>query len=311
MRPDQTLSFALFLVLALLLPISAPTPVKALKPIVKLEPLPILHEKFFYPELTGSTIATPRITAKAAIVYDLSNGAILFEKGSDTSLPEASLTKLMTALVASELYSPDEIAHIDHEEFNTESNVMGLRAQESITVENLLKGLLIYSANDAALALAHHHPQGYSAFIAAMNKKALKLHLKHTQFQNPVGFDDANHYSTVYDLAILSKEVLQHPKLAEYMSTELTQVTNTEGTIVHPLTTTNLLLNKLQGVVAGKTGITPLAGECLFTEVSRENHSVITVVLGSQDRFTDTTQLVNWVYNVYTWNSPVQQQIDL
>ncbi|MEO8581260.1 MAG: hypothetical protein ABI425_01630 [Patescibacteria group bacterium] len=309
LRPDQYLSCVLFLIVSFFVPISSPIEAKELKPITKLQPLPLLAENFKYPVKKTELVPAPRLTAKAAIVYDVTNGAIIFDKSVDEQLPEASLTKLMTALVSIDLYSLDDQVTINHDEFTTENNVMGLRPNEVITVGNLLKGLLIFSANDAALALSNHHPQGSEAFIAAMNTKAKELHLEHTSFQNSPGFDDQNHHSTAFDLAILAKEVLSHPQLSDIMQTQTTTVTDVTETIDHPLHSTNLLLNKLSGVIAGKTGSTPLAGECLITEVVREEHPIITVVLGSQDRFNDTSILVDWVYNYFEWRPPVQTDI--
>lgn len=309
LRPDQYLCFFLFLCIGFLVPLSAPIEARELTPVTKLEQLPLLAEDFTYPVKKTDLVPPPRITAKAAIVYDQRNGAVIFEKSIDQKLPEASLTKLMTALVAYELYAADDIVTIKNNEYLTENNVMGLKPDESITVENLLKGLLIFSANDAALALAHFHPQGHDGFITAMNEKAKELHLNHTSFRNSPGFDELDHYSTVFDLAILGKEVLNEPKLAAMMQTQETMVTDVSGTISHPLHSTNQLLNKLSGLVAGKTGITPLAGECLITQVERQGHSVITVILGSEDRFQDTSILVDWVYNYYEWKSPVQTDI--
>lgn len=309
LRPDQYLCCLLFLCVGLIIPIYTHVEAKELKPVTKLEALPILTENFTYPIKKAGFVADPPLTAKAVIVYDQTNGAIIFQKAVDTQLPEASLTKLMTALVAIELYSPEEQVTINQGEYNVEPNVMGLQQNEVITIENLLKGLLIYSANDAALALANHHPQGADAFIAAMNEKAKELHLQHTSFQNTVGFDAPNNYSTVFDLAILSKTVLEDPLLTSYMSTQEALVTDVTQTIQHPLHSTNLLLNKMNGLIAGKTGSTPLAGECLFTQVNRNNHPIITVVLGSKDRFKDTSILVDWVYNNFEWKSPVQTDI--
>lgn len=310
LRPDQYFSILLLFVVTFLVPLSAPLQAKELSPIKLLEPLPILSENFSYPIRKVANVVPVTISAKAAIVYDPINGAIIFEKSIDKQLPQASLTKLMTALVSIDSYTLDEVVTINHDEFKTENNVMGLKPDEEITVENLLKGLLIYSSNDAALALEYHYPQGPDSFIEAMNKKAKHLHLENTFFQNTPGFDQELHHSSAFDLAILSKEVLTHPELAEIMQTQTVTVTDIHQKYQHPLQSTNQLLNKLAGLIAGKTGSTPLAGECLITEVVRENHPIITVVLGSQDRFSDTSTLVDWVYNNYEWNSPVQKEIE-
>lgn len=306
LRPDQYLSLILFSCIWFMFPTA--TPLKAKETIVQkvYEPLPVIEKAFLYPSKKTAQVPEPLISAKAAIIYDPVDGAILYEKHESDQLPQASLTKLMTAIVALEYYNLDEVARIQNGEEKIEGNVMYLKAGENITVGNLMKGLLIYSSNDAATALAYHYPGGYQAFIDQMNIKAQKLHLQETQFKNPTGFDENAHFSSAYDLAILSKEVLSHPELAEIMQTEYAEVQSLDGQIKHPLRTTNLLLHKLSGVVAGKTGSTPLAGECLIAQVEREGHPIITVVLGSQDRFTDTTTLVEWVYNYFDWKTPLQ-----
>jgi D-alanyl-D-alanine carboxypeptidase (penicillin-binding protein 5/6) len=304
LRPDQYLSCILFLAICLSYPFTAVAQVE-IKPITQIEPLPNINHDFYYPSAKNNPLTPPLISAKAAFVYDPESGSILYEKNSEQTFPQASLTKLMTAIVAMESYSLNEIVMITHGEEKTGGNVMNLEAGESITVENLLKGLLIYSANDAAVALANHHPQGLEAFMNRMNEKARELHLQSTAFRNPAGFDEERHYSSAYDLAILSKEAMSYPELFTVMQTAQATVTSTDGQIVHSLETTNQLLNVLDGVIAGKTGSTLLAGECLVTEVRRNNHSVITVVLGSKDRFGDTQQLVDWVYNEFDWKKPI------
>lgn len=310
LRPDQLLASLLLLFAGLLI---APTSTAEIykPPVVQYEPLPLLSETFLFPIKKNDTTPDPILTAKAAIVYDPINGSIIYQKNIHEKLPEASLTKLMTALIASELYDMSEVVTVNNQEWLLESNVMGLKPQENITVESLLKGLLIYSANDAAEALAHHHPEGYEAFLLEMNQKAQALHLDQTSFKNPTGFDDDQHYSTAFDLAVLSKEVLQHELLSEMMQTETTTVSSVDQETVHTLHSTNQLFNKLSGLIGGKTGSTPLAGECLITEVQRNNHTIITVILGSKDRFTDTSNLVDWVYNYYDWQSPVQSEIEI
>jgi D-alanyl-D-alanine carboxypeptidase (penicillin-binding protein 5/6) len=306
LRADQYLSCFLFFCVGLLLPLYQSVEAKELEPITRVKPLPELSRDFQYAVKKNTSATEPLLTARAVIVYDQSNGAILYEKAMDQKLPEASLTKLMTALVAIETYDLGEEIEITYPVTNTENNVMGLQVGELITVENLLKGLLIFSANDAALALEYHHPEGSAGFIKAMNQKAQALHLSQTSFRNTPGFDDPGHYSTTFDLAILGKAVLENPKLTSIMQTEQELVTDVTGTIQHPLQTTNQLLNNFSGLVAGKTGSTPLAGGCLITQVNREGHPIITVVLGSQDRFKDTANLVNWVYNYFEWKTPIE-----
>lgn len=240
------------------------------------------------------------ISASSSIIFDPDTGSILYQKNADQPVPQASLTKLMTALVVIQQYALDDVITIQ-DEWQAEGNKIKLIPGEQVTVENLLKGLLVFSGNDAALALANHHPESYDGFIRTMNDEARKLQLLQTSYENPVGLDQPSNYSTAHDLAILMKVVLEHPKLAEILGSATADVTSIDQQLHHRLYTTNYLLDRFEGVVAGKTGSTEAAGECLITKNTRNGRSIITVVLGSQDRFADTRALTNWAFSTYEW----------
>jgi D-alanyl-D-alanine carboxypeptidase (penicillin-binding protein 5/6) len=182
---------------------------------------------------------------------------------------------------------------------------MGLVPGERITVENLLYGTLIHSGNDAAYALAAHHPQGMQAFIEAMNAKAKALHLNHSHFTNPAGFEDAAHKMTAVDLSRLATVALTHPEVAKIVAIPQITISDVTYTYFHPLKNVNQLLGKIPGVGGIKTGWTEEAGENLVTLVDRNGHKVIIVVLHSQDRFADTITLINWIYSNYKWENIV------
>jgi len=251
-----------------------------------------------YPVNTAK-IPAPALTARGVIVIDADSKAILYQKNPDLKLLPASITKIMTALIVLENYSLNDVITIGP--INTEPVTMGLKTNEKITVENLLYGLLVGSANDAALALARHFPTGEAGFIAAMNLKAKNLHLLNTQFTNPVGFDNFGQYTTVHDLALLTAEAMQSAVFKRLVSTISITVTDVDHTVSHELTSLNLLLGQVSGLSGVKTGFTQLAGECLVTFIQRQNHQIITVVLGSNDRFGDTSQLIDWVFANFSW----------
>ena len=251
-----------------------------------------------YPVNTAK-IPAPALTARGVIVIDADSKAILYQKNPDLKLLPASITKIMTALIVLENYSLSDVITIGP--INTEPVTMGLKTNEKITVENLLYGLLVGSANDAALALARHFPTGEAGFIAAMNLKAKNLHLLNTQFTNPVGFDNFGQYTTVHDLALLTAEAMQSAVFKRLVSTISITVTDVDHTVSHELTSLNLLLGQVSGLSGVKTGFTQLAGECLVTFIQRQNHQIITVVLGSNDRFGDTSQLIDWVFANFSW----------
>ena len=251
-----------------------------------------------YPVNTAK-VPAPAVTARGVIVIDADSKAILYEKNPDLKLLPASTAKIMTALIVLENYSLNEVITI--EPIDSEPVTMGLQPGEKITVENLLYGLLVGSANDAALALARRFPTGEAGFIAAMNLKAKSLRLRDTQFTNPVGFDNFGQYTTVHDLSLLTAEAIQSAVFKRLVSTISITVTDVDHTVSHELTNLNLLLGQVSGLSGVKTGFTQLAGECLVTLVQRQNHQIITVVLGSSDRFGDTRQLIDWGFANFNW----------
>lgn len=253
-----------------------------------------------YP-LSDST-PPPAITAHSIIIQDISSKSLLYSRDPDTPLLPASTTKLMTALIALDTYQLGDTLTVKQED-HAVGHTMHLVQGETITVESLLYGLLVESGNDAALTLATNHPDGYDGFVNAMNAKAQELHLTNTTYRNPSGVENYNHLTTTRDLAILAAHISQIPLLSDITSTQSITVTDTSGTISHHLENTNKLLGSLDGVIGMKTGWTERAGECLVTYVEREGRGVITVVLGSQDRFGDTAKLIDWVYNHHTWVS--------
>ncbi len=239
------------------------------------------------------------ITAEGVVILDVDSGVFIYKKHEEELLAPASTTKILTALVALELYDLDDIVTVG--EVANSGQVMGLVPGERITVENLLFGALIHSGNDAAWALAAHHPGGVDGFVAAMNAKASELRLDHSTFTNPVGYDNPGHKTTPMDLARLANYALNNKIIAKMVAIPQITVSDVTHTYFHPLKNVNELLGKVPGVGGIKTGWTEEAGENLITLVQRGDHRVIIVVLKSRDRFSDTTQLINWVFSNYQW----------
>lgn len=253
----------------------------------------------------SESIIQPVITATSAFVIDASTAAPLLDQNSTTPLSPASTTKLMTALVAREHFDLDESFIVGQEAF-TQGTTMGLVIGEQITVRELLAGLLISSGNDAAFALANNHDKGYAGFIADMNTTASKLGMDLTHFNNPSGLDEPNHMTTARDLALLTREVMTDPVLKDVMSTRQKMVTDTTGRTQHALTHTHQLIGVEPGVIGGKTGTTPLAGEVLITywepqPDQKQLRPIILVLMNSQDRYFDTVTLLNWTKENYYW----------
>lgn len=246
--------------------------------------------------------APPDLSAKSVVVMDVDSGVTLFEAGSDVTTLPASTTKIMTALVALENYRLDQVLDVGEME-KVEGQRMKLLPGEKITLENLLYGLLVASANDAALVLAKNFPHGETGFVWAMNQKAKELNLASTHFTNPVGFDEEGHYSTASDLTRLAISAMKNQEFFKIVGTEKITVFDVEGKISHQLTNVNTLIGKLPGVKGIKTGWTQLAGECLITFVEQDGRKIVLVVLGSKDRFRETEDLINWVFGNFSWES--------
>ncbi len=252
-------------------------------------PLPVL----------AKDAAFPILSAQAVLALDADSGVALFEKNSESPVLPASTTKIITALVALDAYPLEEVLTVG--KVSVEGQKMRLIKGEKITVENLLYGLLVYSANHAAEVLAENFPGGREAFINAMNEKAKELHLENTKFYNPTGLDGNGHVTTAKDLLRISKVAMQNPVFAQIVSTKEKTVKSEDERITHYLTNINELLGKVPGVMGIKTGWTENARENLVTYVERDNHKIYLAVLGSQDRFGETKELIDWIFTHYTW----------
>jgi len=244
------------------------------------------------------SLPLPRITASAVFIIDLSSQSTLFAKQPNTRLRPASLTKIMTALVALDYYNPSSLLSV-----NSGSLSRGAKAElvkgDLITAKDALYALLVPSGNDAAVTLAENYPGGYQKFVAQMNAKAVSAGLANTHFANVSGVDSPLHYTSAFDIAMLAKLALDRPLLKSIFATRKITLKSDKGHI-YPLVSTNLLLEK-PGVLGVKTGWTPEAGECLVTFVERNGHPILISLLGSKNRFDETEKLINWVYSNFSW----------
>lgn len=256
-----------------------------------------------YPKNDG--VKPPGVSSRAVIVQDAAGKAMMYEKNPDTLLMPASITKVMTALVAIDHWTDLETIITVKNEDRAIGQTIELQKGEQITLQNILYGLLVHSGNDAALAVADNFPGGYSAFVAAMNAKAKELHLDHTTFKNPSGVEQYGHTTTARDIAVLASIAMSNPLIAEIVQIQSITVTDVTGIIVHKLETTNELLGVIPGLKGLKTGWTTNSGECFVSYIDRDGKKIIVVVLGSLDRFGDTAVLVDWAYTHHNWITPV------
>lgn len=234
------------------------------------------------------------LTASSAAVFDLESGVPLFQKSPNRRLKPASITKLMTALVALDVYKLDDVLTVNFLGIIPGDAKMGLKVGDQILVHNLLYGLLLPSGNDAAQVLADNSPGGFEQFIDSMNRRARDLNMTYTHFSNPTGRDEPNHYTTVSDLAILTRVALSNKIISQIVGTNWVAVYDITGLKQYRLQNVNSLLAGFWGTIGVKTGYTQEANQCLIAAVKRHNQTLVSIVLGSADRFGESVRLLNW-----------------
>lgn len=244
----------------------------------------------------------PQLNARSATVIDNVTGITLYEKNPDIKHLPASTTKLMTALIALENCLPQSAIRAGYIE--KEGAVMGLQEGDTLTLENLLYGLLVPSGNDAAYVLAYSCARSYDDFIEAMNKKSKELGMLSTHFENPAGFDSESQFSTARDLTKLARVAVANPIISKIVTVKSVVINDVTGTKTYYLENVNKLLGAIPGVEGVKTGQTEGSLENLVVKITRDNHTLIAVVLGSQDRFGESTALIEWAYKNFTWQTP-------
>lgn len=242
----------------------------------------------------------PILSAQGVIAIDLDSGVPLYEKNPDAPLLPASTTKIITALVALDAYPLDSILKVGPG-VRVDGQKMGLFAGEEMKVEDLLYGLLVYSANDAAMTLAENYPGGYETFVDAMNAKAGYLSMSNTNFENPIGLDGNYQRSTARDLVRATEVAMKNPVFAKIVGTKEILITDVSGKYSYDLINLNQLLGTVPGVIGVKTGWTESARENLVTYIDRDGHEILITLLGSQDRFGETRELIDWIFANYNW----------
>ncbi|NMA92838.1 MAG: D-alanyl-D-alanine carboxypeptidase [Firmicutes bacterium] len=240
------------------------------------------------------------ISAESAILMDRESGRVLWEKDAHRALPMASVTKIMTALLALELGERRESVVISREAAHTGGSSIWLEAGEIKTLEELLYGLMLCSGNDAAVAIAEQLAGTVENFALLMNWRARQLGAVNSSFINPHGLPDERHYSTAYDLALISCQALKNPLFRDIISTDCWVITcphNDEGRF---LNNQNRLLKLYPGGDGIKTGWTKKAGSCFAGSATKSNWQLVTVVLDAPRMWEDTISLLDYGYRTYT-----------
>ncbi len=240
------------------------------------------------------------ISAQYACVIDAQTGKILYEKNGDVTHSMASTTKIMTALLALEHTTPSEIVTVSKNAAGTEGSSIYLSAGENISMETLLYGLMLESGNDAAIAIAEHVGGSVEHFADMMTERAKKAGAKNTSFKNPNGLDADGHYTTAYDLALITKDALSNEWFTQIASTKKKSFSATETTKARSFSNHNKLLSLYDGCIGVKTGFTKKTGRCLVSAAVRNHVTAICVTLNAPNDWNDHIQLLDYAFSNVT-----------
>ncbi len=260
---------------------------------------------------TVLTVGAPSVSCKSAVLMEAETGKILYEQNADEALPPASVTKIMTLLLVMEAIDEGKLKYDDIITASANACSMGgsqiyLKEGEEMTVEDMIKSVVIASANDAAVALAEHIAGSEESFVARMNERAKELGMENTNFENTNGLDDTaiKHVTSARDIAIMSRELIKHKKITEYSSIWMDTIRNG----AFGLTNTNRLVRFYKGATGLKTGSTSKAGFCISATAERDGMSLICVIMGSETRDirnASATSLLDWGFaNFAVYASP-------
>lgn len=245
------------------------------------------------------------ITSTSAVLIEGSTGSIIYEKNKDEKLKPASITKIMTLLLIFEAVDSGKIKLTDEVSVSEYAASMGgsqvyLEPFETQTVDTMIKCISIASANDASVAMAELIAGSEAEFVARMNEKAKELGMLNTNFVNCCGLDEDNHYSTAYDVALMSKELItKHPEISNYSTVWMDTITHTtrKGQSEFGLTNTNKLIKHYNGITGLKTGSTSLAKYCLSATAKRDGMDLIAVIMAAPEtkvRFAEASRLLDY-----------------
>jgi D-alanyl-D-alanine carboxypeptidase (penicillin-binding protein 5/6) len=248
------------------------------------------------PSGSPGSLDPPVIKASALYMVELQSGRVLLAKNATRRLPPASLTKIMTALIALESAPLQDVVKIDRRAIVHHSSY-NFRPGEEFLLRDLVTAMLVASANDACEAVAWHIGGDDKRFVAMMNKRAHRFSLKNTHFTNPCGFDAPGHYSTAADLAKLTEQALQQPFFSMMVRTLVRDIATVDGSRRMSVRSTNELLidPDVNGV---KTGYTSNAGRCLIASMFKDGHRLLLVGLNLMDQWEQASRLLRYGHEV-------------
>lgn len=260
-----------------------------------------------------SALEADEISAPSAVLMDAGSGTVLFEKEAHLQRPCASVTKVMTLLLVFEAIDSGKISLDDSVMVSSHAASMGgsdiwLETGESMTVDELIRATVIMSANDAAVALAEFVSGSEDDFVRAMNEKAAALGMADTTFKNCNGLDEDGHLTSAYDVAVMSRALMQHEKIFDYTTIWIDYLRDGKTQLVN----TNKLIRSYNGITGLKTGTTSAAGSCISATAERDGLSLIAVVLGASStdkRFSDAAALLDFGFANYSAMTPTLPEL--
>ncbi len=239
-------------------------------------------------------------SAKAAVIMDVNTGRVLYSKNCEAKLPMASTTKIMTTLVAIESGKLKDTVKVSKRASMVEGSSIYLREGETLTLEELLFGVMLRSGNDASTAVAEYIGGTEAKFVEMMNKKAEEIGAVNTSFANPHGLDHQKHYTTAYDLALITAYALKNPKFKEIVSTQRKTISGPpDVNWDRAMLNKNKMLWQYQGGDGVKTGFTKKAGRCLVSSATRDKWQLVTVVLNCGPMWEESSALLNYAFTNY------------
>lgn len=256
--------------------------------------VPLLLLPFIQVAEAQGTIPGPSTHAQSAALIDVTSGRILYSKDGDKELRIASLTKIMTAIVAIEQGKLDDKVKVSSTAFAKEGSSLYLKLGEEMTLENMLYGLMLRSGNDAASAIAEHVGGSEEGFVLLMNQKAEEIGLKHSHFMNPHGLDADGHYSTANDLARLTAYALHNPVFKRIVATEDKSAPNPNESWEYSWHNKNKMLRLYEGADGVKTGYTKKAFRCLVSSATRNGQQLAAVTLNDGDDWNDHARMLDF-----------------
>lgn len=253
------------------------------------------------PQQADANITSLNVSAEHAVLMELESGRVLFEKEAHEKKRIASITKIMTAILAIESGKLDETVTVSNQAFGTEGSSLFLARGQKMKLEDLVYGLMLRSGNDAAVAIAEHVGGSLDGFVFMMNKKAEEIGMRNSSFTNPHGLDNTeNHYSTAYDMALLTRYAMNNETFREISSTKEHHAPNPNEKWDYEWNNKNKMLKLYKYSTGGKTGYTKLAKRTLVSTAEKDGMALVAVTLNAGDDWNDHMALFDAAFEEYT-----------